>query len=532
MHDLFRIPELLHYILLSVPSPKASEFLDFALVSKSWAANALPLLWGHPRDTWIAGWEFRRLAGVVDIEMEVRLTRGSRTPFSQANSKQKGSGRGAGDFPRAFAYGSYLRSLSIVSEYDAKERSTIQLLLTQGVAFPSLRSLEYWEEGELDENSAISIFLQVLGPKVEKVIYSTELGSPHRATRFGLAMRRIVDVCPELKTYDVSFTDGASPIPRAILESHLPSLAKLTTLALSGVIHTRYFIQQLSSLPCLVSFKSSSADVGPDEIQQLIGKRERGFAKLTTLTISDTTDVVKEFLYSIADHSNIREISLFTTEDDGDETQNWELFPSCFSPRNIESLTIDNADFFTANILASIGRFHTLRTLRFSESYVNLITTDMQLVAALYDCPHLEKLLLPGPVNVYHNRSGSDALSLGCLAPILSRCPLLQHIAGCFRLDQQKISSQGGIVPHSKLNILDLGSSYFVTREPEGWIPTTVGYLSSLAQQPCIISLSESESIHGLPREEGAARLTQRKKSVAEFIQYVEAANLAGLHVK
>ncbi len=99
---------------------------------------------------------------------------------------QKGSRPGQdNDFPHAFAYGSYPRKLAITSEYNVRDSSTIRLLLTQGVAFPALRALEYSEEpGLLDDNSAITMFLQVLGPTVESVVFT--LGLPQRITRRGL----------------------------------------------------------------------------------------------------------------------------------------------------------------------------------------------------------------------------------------------------------------------------------------------------------------------------------------------------------
>ncbi len=87
-----------------------------------------------------------------------------------------------------------------------RDRSCFQLLATQGVVFPSLRTLKYSRICEDDaDNSSLSIFLQALGPTVRRIYFLASANLPDLDAQFELAIRRIVDVCQGLKSLEVDF---------------------------------------------------------------------------------------------------------------------------------------------------------------------------------------------------------------------------------------------------------------------------------------------------------------------------------------
>ncbi len=160
------------------------------------------------------------------------------------------------------------------------------------------------------------------------------------------------------------------------------------------------------------------------------------------------------------------------------------------------------------------------------ESVRLLTATDLQFDSVIRQCPRLETLRLHPNVQRYWPGEDTDTLSLGCLVLILSHCPLLSFIEGCFNLDQEKLPRRDTSTPHDKLRHLDLGRSYFVTPEPEGWVPITVGYLASLSLDPCNIVLSHSFCAVGADTEEelGLKRI-KRQDSIRQFDHCVLAVN-------
>ncbi len=259
-------------------------------------------------------------------------------------------------------------------------------------------------------------------------------------------------------------------------------MGSLENLTFRGVDHTQHIIQHLSTLPLLKSYESIN-NLAPPHSRFIQGNRMEGqtggFRMLETLNIRDAVDDLNKFFSAIGDTSPLRDLAII--DDWAEEKEgNSGIFPSHLLLRHLKNLSITfsytPSQSLSANVLAAVGRFHSLASLRLRQC--PLAITDEQLVAALRNCSNLEYLQLGDNVGVSGNNS---RLSLGCLEPILSQCPLLYFIKGCFDLDQEKISTQPAS-PHPELNEIDLAGSYFVTPEPDWWISPTVGYLSSLAQ--------------------------------------------------
>ncbi len=339
-------------------------------------------------------------------------------------------------------------------------------------------------------------------------------------------------MCQGLKFLVVSFSAGdlEGAIPVATLERYLKFMKGLQSLFLIGAVHTRHTIQHLSTLPSLKHCYSVNHAEPPRLTQgNRVERQTGGFKILETLEIRDTAEVLNFFLSTIGDCSPLRDLSI-TDNSDAEKMQDDGIFPDRFSPRGLKNISITlsyiPSQSLAANILAAFGRFYALTGLRLIRC--TLAITDDRVVTALRNCSNLERLQLGDEVGISGNGS---RLSLGCLAPILSQCPHLQSIGGCFDLDQEKIPTRV-TSPHPKLNKINLAGSYFVTPEPLSWISPTVGYLSSLTRKPCDISLYVFTWIDPILRDvEREVRSAKWIKSAFEFQQCVDAVNSMKLHM-
>ncbi len=399
--------------------------------------------------------------------------------------------------------------------------------MEHGEIFPSLQVIEYFSDGNDSTSPVYEVFLGALRPSVKTVIFDPR---DHWEPHICLVMDKVVEFSKELVEFRL-FCYGCD-IALINLERRLESMRNLETLDLDEVRYTLSLIRCISSLPYLRKlFSTRSPDFNPSAlVSESLACRSQAtvFGNLETLALVDAVSVINGFLSLIPYHSRLLHLDI-TLEEIGsdDDSSCHQVFQSSFAPRSLEYLRIWShlplalEDAFRSNIFRAIGRLHSLRHVN-----VSLRHFDEQLVAALRNCSNLEILWLR--TVPYVQPGNANRLGLDCLVPILSHCPHLRRIEGCFDLDQERIPLETkGVSPvHLNLTGISLGGSYFSTVEPPNWVPPTVGYLSSLSRLPCEIELGvDAIMVEGIEEAEREARRLKRLQSLREFRICVDAVN-------
>jgi hypothetical protein len=71
MHDALQVPELLELIFNSFSDPKDKDLLRCALVARSWADLAIPILWREK--SWISETVAGALEKIIEPDLNVRI---------------------------------------------------------------------------------------------------------------------------------------------------------------------------------------------------------------------------------------------------------------------------------------------------------------------------------------------------------------------------------------------------------------------------------------------------------------------------
>ncbi len=306
--------------------------------------------------------------------------------------------------------------------------------------FPSLRKIEYEHWHPLNDSKDVdglplSIFIQTLGPSIKVACFAVDHEYLQLGAHLALATRSIAEVCKDLAVLQIKFP-LRRPVPLPEIEPYFLLMTKLESLTLTPVAPSWDLIQFLSSLPrlrCLhldfVNNSVNNARAGTGG-----GRCIQGFQLLERLTLDNAQYADRAIFFTLADSEALRELDV-----------EWVLYPDSpmfpvkFSSKKLESLCVRSYwdHSLVTNILAAIERFSGLRCLHIESENV-LAITDLHFESVIRQCPRLETLRLHPDAREYWPRHDINTLSLGCLALILSHCPLLSRIEGCFNLDQSK----------------------------------------------------------------------------------------------
>jgi hypothetical protein len=299
----------------------------------------------------------------------------------------------------------------------------------------------------------------------------------------------VLERCKLLQTLEIMFPGRCRSTITTSVTKHLRPHDHLKQLTLESVVLSVELLRTLAQMPCL---EDLSCHTGSSWGKLPNDSSVTGFLNLRFFNIWDRSTNIVAFLRSFGESNLLEELELSKAAV-LEPPDSAILFPETFVGRHITRLCVSSkiGACIASNVLENCAKFDQLQRLTLKGEYVPRVS-DEEIVKGLRSCYRLRGLDLYTDAHTLLRDHGNIKPTLGCLEPLLAACRSLSEIKGSFDLVQSAISTVAAS-SFSQLQSIHLARSYFVTfPPPENWIGKTVGYLASLFQGACALTIEST----------------------------------------